>query len=247
MPAAGSCGGSDAGKGSGCGSGSLSSSGRSSDSSDSAVSGGESPVWSAESSCDWVGSIPLADGVRERELRILLPCAGWDAPSRALRALKVPHRAAGMWEISEPARAVLQKLHCDVEKRCLHLGPNDGDVMKVDMASLPEADLLISGPPCPPWSSIGKRRRSLDPRASVFDTVVSWILRLARRSLKCFILENVTGMTHRTRSSADEGLPRCSSSRGKSRDERQIVTIFCVLHVSLETLYDKSAGCSGNR
>ena len=63
-----------------------------------------------------------------------------------------------------------------------------GDLMHLDLTQIPPADILIAGlpfsycsvlerfaflslpggPPCPPWSAIGLREGSHDPRAAVF-------------------------------------------------------------------------------
>lgn len=63
-------------------------------------------------------------------LQILLPCAGWDAPSQSLVAMKIRHQVAGLWEVSRSCGRVLRRLH---GRRCkkLHLGAKAGDVLKV--------------------------------------------------------------------------------------------------------------------
>ena len=76
------------------------------------------------------------------------------------------------------------------------IGRTNGDVLNVDLRSLPkETDAVISGPPCPPFSSIGGRMAEMDSRSCIFLRVCSWISWLAIHGcLKFFILENVCGI-----------------------------------------------------
>ena len=135
-------------------------------------------------------------------LRVLLPCAGWDAPSQALQHMKIPHVVAGAWEIDENCMPVLKKVHGIKPHEKLpsqfHLGCS-GDVTKVKVRSVPDADLLVTGPPCPPFSSIGKGGLFSDPRYKVFKAVLRWIRHLTRKSLRCFVIENVMGMLRRSK------------------------------------------------
>ena len=130
-------------------------------------------------------------------LRVILPCAGWDAPCQALQAMQIPHVVVGAWETNEDCRPVLKKVHGIKPSANLpsqfHIG-RTGDVTRVQLDSLPDADLLVSGPPCPPFSRIGKGGLFSDPRSDVLMKVLRWIRHLAQKSLRCFVLENVMGM-----------------------------------------------------
>ena len=56
-------------------------------------------------------------------------------------------------------------------------------------------DLLVVGPPCPPWAGQGNHQAMNDPRAKVFVQVILWIIHLAYcGGLLCFIVENVPGV-----------------------------------------------------
>lgn len=137
---------------------------------------------------------------RTPPVRVLLPCAGWDAPCQALQALRIPYTVAGAWETDMSCAPVLRKVHGIKPGRDLpsqfHLG-RAGDVTRVPLRSLPDADALISGPPCPPFSTIGKRGLFSDPRANVLMVVIDWILHLADGSLRMFVVENVMGILRR--------------------------------------------------
>ena len=151
-------------------------------------------------------------------LRVLLPCAGWDAPSQALQHMKIPHVVAGAWEVDENCTPVLKKAHGIKPHEKLpsqfHIG-RAGDVTKVGVRSLPDADLLVSGPPCPPFSAIGKGGLFSDPRSKVLMAVLRWICHLARKSLRFFVIENMMGMLRRSKdgrqSAADRVMQRLKS------------------------------------
>ena len=60
-----------------------------------------------------------------------------------------------------------------------------------------KAKMIITGPPCPPWSRQGKRRSWEDKRAAPFKHAVKHIQCQANMhgsQLKCFIMENVDGL-----------------------------------------------------
>ena len=136
-------------------------------------------------------------------VRLILPCAGWDAPCQALQILGVEHRVVGAWDTDAVCGDVWKAVHHVRPTKPLpphfHAGRQGGDIQRVKLRALPDADMLVSGPPCPPFSSQGKRRNFADSRAKVFFVVLSWIFHLARRSLKCFVLENVMGMLRKGR------------------------------------------------
>ena len=60
---------------------------------------------------------------------------------------------------------------------------------------------MISGPPCPPVSSIGQRLGEEDCRSEVFYVCLRWIVHRARRSSRFsfWVLENPTGIEKRRR------------------------------------------------
>ena len=80
----------------------------------------------------------------------------------------------------------------------------NAEVIAHDPEQLAVADCLISGPPCPPWASIGLRKSRADPRSDVFLAVVSWVEHHARTNpdFAFFILENVEGITKRSSAEA---------------------------------------------
>ena len=76
-----------------------------------------------------------------------------------------------------------------------HCGPRDGDICSVNPKSLPDAEGLISGPPCPPFSGIGKSGGWQDPRGKILLRILKWLRVLVRRGcLRFFFSENVVGI-----------------------------------------------------
>ena len=81
----------------------------------------------------------------------------------------------------------------------IHVGSRAGNVCDIPLSALDtSADGLVSGPPCPPYSTIGKRLCTLDPRSAVFVCVATWVLHLIHHgSLRWWIIENVLGIRKR--------------------------------------------------
>ncbi|MGB4812583.1 MAG: DNA (cytosine-5-)-methyltransferase [Methylophilaceae bacterium] len=67
----------------------------------------------------------------------------------------------------------------------------NGDITKIEPASIPNFDFLLAGFPCQPFSSAGKRNGFLDERGGLFFTILD-ILK-AKKPLG-FLLENVDGL-----------------------------------------------------
>ena len=85
----------------------------------------------------------------------------------------------------------------DMEDAYLRQMIDDNEkVVSVPLAELSDSHGFVSGPPCPPWSSRGRRIGATDERATVFDRCIEWIGELARHGLLFFILENVVGILY---------------------------------------------------
>ncbi|TSC63325.1 MAG: DNA-cytosine methyltransferase [Parcubacteria group bacterium Athens0416_74] len=68
---------------------------------------------------------------------------------------------------------------------------DERDIRTVDVASLPEFDILLAGFPCQPFSLIGKRDGLSDPRGRLFNEIVRF---LDERRPRAFVLENVKNL-----------------------------------------------------
>jgi DNA (cytosine-5)-methyltransferase 1 len=151
------------------------------------------PVWAAQVAA--LASFPGG-------LRVLELCAGAGTACLALQALLGREKVslAGAWDVDGSLAAVHKVVHGQEE--ALHLGPVAGDILRTPDSSFPDAHIVVAGPPCPPWSSIGQRGSFSDPRSSPFLRVVDILGQLARREsgaapLVLFVLGNVEGIRHR--------------------------------------------------
>ena len=138
--------------------------------------------------------------VLDRICRVTSPCVGLNAPYRAAAEMEfTAWRSNNVYDLVEILREDLERLEPHVP---LHLGPMDGDITAVNVAELDDAEGLVSGPPCPPASTMGPRMEEQDSRARVFETVLAWLQELAsRQCLRWFVLENVEGILKRKRAS----------------------------------------------
>ena len=115
-----------------------------------------------------------------------------------MRRMKWPFKCVGFWDIDARVQRVWAKSPSGVARAAMHLGPTEGNLMNMKLKDLPDAEAVIAGPPCPPWSSMGLRRALKDKRATVFKRIIKWCVHLATRgTLQFFVLENVVGITHK--------------------------------------------------
>jgi DNA (cytosine-5)-methyltransferase 1 len=66
-----------------------------------------------------------------------------------------------------------------------------GDVRKVDIAQVPDFDVLLAGFPCQPFSNAGNRKGVSDDRGTLFEEVHRFI---KTKTPMAFVLENVKGI-----------------------------------------------------
>ena len=79
---------------------------------------------------------------------------------------------------------------CDTYK--LNIGSHivNEDITKIDLETIPHADIIIGGPPCQGFSGIGKR----DPSDNRSSLVYSYLDVVNKIQPKIFLFENVTGI-----------------------------------------------------
>ena len=116
---------------------------------------GIQPPWTTDSVWrDTVGSlVNFPPGLSVMEL-----CAGAGTASIALKFLLGQDKAvlAGAWDISPDLAPIFRTVHGNLDNK-VHLGKSRGDIMATSLASFPCANILVGGPPCPPFSSCGRR------------------------------------------------------------------------------------------
>lgn len=88
--------------------------------------------------------------------------------------------------------------HCEIDQSAIETyeiffgkSCNFGDLMNVDIASLPDFDVMVAGFPCQTFSINGKRAGFLDDRGQIIFGLLE-ILKL--KQPQYFILENVKGL-----------------------------------------------------
>ena len=84
----------------------------------------------------------------------------------------------------------------DMANLHLHLGKVLGDLMAFPVQALQmPVDILMAGPPCPPWAGQGNRKGPQDLRAHVFFQILIWTFYLIKAGgLLAVCLENVKGI-----------------------------------------------------
>ena len=128
------------------------------------TSGFPTPPW-----LHLVGQLPK---VTSRKVKLALPCIGLDALGWGLRqAGWESYEVTHAYDIGESLAPALRHLHGE-QVSSFHLGP-DGDLLKVDVRTWGRVDFVVTGPPCPPFSTIGPRLTDPreDPRERVFQKV----------------------------------------------------------------------------
>ena len=88
----------------------------------------------------------------QKPLRVVVHCADIVGPGFALVWLGIPYDEVGAWEIDETLGPVL-RARCPQERR--FLGSEAGNFLSARPCHFPCADILVVGPPCPPWSVQG--------------------------------------------------------------------------------------------
>ena len=121
-----------------------------------------------------------------------------------------------------PAAEVLEGDICKIPTR---------RILKAAGLKRGEAELLVGGPPCTPFSKSGNwleyKREGRDPEASLLDEYVRVLSEVRPRA---FILENVFGLAYRNHNAAwfERLLKACEASRYKVRAEVLLAADFGV-------------------
>ena len=115
-------------------------------------------------------------------LSVLELCAGAGTASIALKLLLGQHKVilAGAWDISPDLAPIFSTFHGQLDHN-VFLGPSRGDIMSTNLASFPCANIVVGGPPCPPFSSCGRRMAMLDSRVRPFERCIEVICELDNR------------------------------------------------------------------
>lgn len=115
------------------------------------------------------------------KLKIGTDCSGIEAPIQALLQLGIKFDHKFSSDIDKYAR---QSIEANYEPDTLF---ND----MTEDRKLPEVDIYVCGFPCQPFSTLGKRKGSRDPRGNIF---LHCIEAIKKSKPILFILENVRGI-----------------------------------------------------
>ena len=134
------------------------------------------------------------------DMRLIEICAGVGTAGIAMSLIqgKDAWKSVGVWDIDACLAPVIEMVHGTGTH--VHVGLLNGNIMAAQLNDFPSADVMVAGPPCPPFSSLGNRRALEDRRAAVFMKTIEIIEALACRphdALRMFVLENVMGIAHR--------------------------------------------------
>ena len=134
-----------------------------------------------------------------RPLKVTMPCVGIDGCGFALDALGTEYQAVNIYDLEGRYE---QHLRSHLGPDCvLHLGSEAGDLTKHLYSRGSPCDILVSGPPCPPWAGQGSHAGAADVRAEVFVAVLKYCIRAGRlNALHAVVLENVKGILQKTSS-----------------------------------------------
>jgi hypothetical protein len=116
-------------------------------------------------------------------LAVLELCAGAGTAGIALQLLLGPGKweTAGAYDMDPELNSVHALLHGQTAAaQRVHCGAS-GDILTIDVDRFPPAHIIVAGPPCPPYSSIGKRAGLADERARPFVRCIDIICQQASR------------------------------------------------------------------
>ena len=105
------------------------------------------------------------------------------------------HQACNVFDLEESYREALEQIFKDCPVLpTLHLG-DDGNLLFVPLQDLTVPDIVVSGPPCPPWAGHGKKKSILDDRSLIYTAVLRWIVHFIKAGcLQLAVVENVMGI-----------------------------------------------------
>ena len=144
---------------------------------------------------DWASLLPQVSV--HRPLVVSMPCVGIDGCGYALDSMGVSYSAVNEYDLESRYEAHLRShLGASCE---LHLGQVEGDLTQHLCSRGLPCDLLVSGPPCPPWAGNGNKGGAEDARADVFVSVLKYCVHMATMgSLHAVVLENVRDILEKT-------------------------------------------------
>ncbi len=121
---------------------------------------------------------------KSKSLKFMDFCAGIGAGRLGLQNLGM--ECVAFSEIDKNAEKTYRLFFGEDEK-------NYGDLMKINIDTLPDFDLMIAGFPCQTFSVVGQRKGMSDKRGQVIYGLINI---LKGKNIKYFIFENVKGLVN---------------------------------------------------
>ena len=108
--------------------------------------------------------------------------------------------------------------------------------MTTSLASFPCTNIVVGGPPCPPFSACGRRLAMQDSRARPFERCIEVIVELDSRRIKgqannelCFfVLENVPGIAFKVNQDTPSALEMLMATLRERLKERWLISAIKV-------------------
>ena len=116
-------------------------------------------------------------------------CSGLSSDFLALKMCGIPVEGVFISEIDSSKLAMSKAMHAR-----FGCSPKvTGNIETRDPDMTPQVDLYVTGPPCPPYSSAGKKKALRDDRGAVLIHSLKYVV---MRRPRVLVLENVKGLTH---------------------------------------------------
>ena len=125
---------------------------------------------------------------KDRPLRVVTLCSGYDSQLMAIRNLGIPYECIGWSEIDKYAIAAHNAVFPEIADR------NWGDMTKIDWGGRPDFDLLFYSTPCTDFSNAGKQAGGEE--GSGTRSSILWYTRNAilAKKPKYLVMENVKAL-----------------------------------------------------
>ena len=135
---------------------------------------------------------PLPAPTFAGDLVIAEPFIGLGGTRDVMEEWEVGYKPTNVYDTQPGLRELHIAKHGLATADTFDLGSREGDMMAVPLVALEASHGVVAGPPCPPWSPIGPKRKREDARVDPFDRLLAWLRSLYVRGLLFFIIENVT-------------------------------------------------------
>ena len=95
----------------------------------------------------------------QRPVNLSCPCIGIGNAGRAFQQLGVKYNLVNSCDVLSHLTQPLEQLEgLEGSRKGVSIGPKKGNIKNIAVGSLDiPTDMLIAGPPCPPWASNGNR------------------------------------------------------------------------------------------